>query len=217
VGYYDGTPFQTNTACTNITMLSPGANDSHWGCVGCYTHGGTPSFTDDEGAGGYEFNALGYPNNGWTLGALADIRIYSVALDSASITNLHNGVATGSGGSSPSNGDAPAVPQNLAATPLFRAIQLNWDGPVANADGYLITSVYTLNGSQIIATTNIAGSMNSWTNVGLLSGTNYCYEIDATNSFGDSGNSRFGCATPLLEYHGNMRGRITLRNGAKIR
>jgi hypothetical protein len=88
VGYYDGSPFVTNNVANAPfrTVTQP----NHWLAVGCYTHGGTPDFTDNESASpdnGFQ----SYPNNGWLQGGVADVRIYNRTLSAAQVQSIFLG------------------------------------------------------------------------------------------------------------------------------
>jgi hypothetical protein len=87
IAYYDGVPIQTN-ALANCAFLSP-SQPNHWLAIGCYTHDGTPQFDDVEGTS--SFGAPGYPNNGWLMGGVADIRLYRRALSPAEVQGVYVG------------------------------------------------------------------------------------------------------------------------------
>jgi hypothetical protein len=84
VGYYNGTPFVTNIlgvpylyANTNMSLVTP---NIPWVGIGCNTHDGSPTVDD----------ADGFPNNGFFVGDIADVRIYNRALSAAEITDVFN-------------------------------------------------------------------------------------------------------------------------------
>lgn len=81
IGYYNGTPYSTNTMdAPYLRIYSP----FHWLAIGCWHHEGTPQM--DYGLPGGDM----YPNNGWMGGSIDDVRIYNRALNAAEITVLYN-------------------------------------------------------------------------------------------------------------------------------
>lgn len=76
IGYYDGLPFQTNTL--NLPYLRVyGCGSQRWLCIGAMSHDGTPQWGDDA-----------YPNDGFMIGKLDDIRIYNRTLGPTAVQGL---------------------------------------------------------------------------------------------------------------------------------
>jgi 1,4-alpha-glucan branching enzyme len=83
---------------------------------------------------------------------------------------------------------SPPTPQNLGITGITtNQISIGW-GASGGATGYIVKR-----GGSPIATT----STNVYTDSGLSVGVQYCYSVDATNSFGVSADSTTVCATTI--------------------
>ena len=86
VAYYNGQPFQTNTlTLQGLPWLRIyGCSSQQWLCVGAMPHDGTPQWGDDA-----------YPNDGFMVGRMDDIRIYNRALAASEVALLYqaNGVS----------------------------------------------------------------------------------------------------------------------------
>jgi hypothetical protein len=89
--------------------------------------------------------------------------------------------------------EVPPAPTGLTATAESpSSIQLTWNA-TSGATGYVVYLV-TANGPQSLATIS-SGSTVTYTVTGLTENTKYCYEITATNQFGQSPSSSQACAT----------------------
>jgi Concanavalin A-like lectin/glucanases superfamily len=76
IGYYDGQPFYTNAL--NLPYLHVyGCGSQRWLCIGAMSHDGTPQWGDDA-----------YPNDGFMIGKLDDIRIYNRTLGPTAVKDL---------------------------------------------------------------------------------------------------------------------------------
>lgn len=100
-GYLNGALVTSNTMATAYLKMT---NDFNWVGIGCWTHDGTPSITDNE-SGSF------YPNNGWFHGHLGETRIYNRALPASEVLALFNdaGAAASSGGGGGGGGSSAAV------------------------------------------------------------------------------------------------------------
>jgi hypothetical protein len=74
IAYYDGQPYMTNT------IGLPWLRVNGWLCVGAMQHGGTPQWGDDL-----------YPNAGFFVGKMDDIRIYNRTLSATEVQDLYTG------------------------------------------------------------------------------------------------------------------------------
>ncbi len=112
-----------------------------------------------------------YPADPYLNGVVDDFRIYNGALSPGEITSMVTPLAapTGLGGT---RGDAQAL--------------LNWNASL-NANGYNLKRSLTSGGPYALIATNLPAL--TFTDSGLLNGTNYYYVATATNSTGESGNS----------------------------
>lgn len=79
--YYDGKPYMTNTIDLPWLKIYGTASWWHnWLCIGAFTKDGTAWWGDDM-----------YPNSGYFMGIMDDIRIYNRALDPAEVNGLYLG------------------------------------------------------------------------------------------------------------------------------
>ena len=99
IAYYNGSPVQTNML--SVPYLQCNTNmefgDIPWISIGCNTHDGTPVVDDLDGG------SVGYPNNGFFAGHMADVRIYNRALTPTEVLDVFNYT----GGSTPPTPPAP--------------------------------------------------------------------------------------------------------------
>jgi hypothetical protein len=80
----------------------------------------------------------------------------------------------------------PSMPSNVTAAPISATqISVSW-GASSGATGYIVKR----DGSAIVAT-----NATSYTDTGLVTGSNYCYTVVATNSIGNSADSTPACAS----------------------
>jgi hypothetical protein len=91
-----------------------------------------------------------------------------------------------------STNGAPSVPDDLAVTPGNSQVGLSWLIS-AGALSYNIKQATNSNGPF---TTIASTSSTTFTNTGLLNGTNYYYVISAVNASGESSNSLVASAVP---------------------
>ncbi len=159
----------------NATIVATNQINLSWGTSG----GATGYIIKRGGAQIATTNATNYADIGLTLGSNY---CYTVAA-----TNN-----VGNSGDSPSvcaNLSAPSAPTNLTATAstTLDQIALNWSG-ISGAAGYLVNRNGSFLGSSASA---------SYTDSGLVVGSNYCYTVDATNNLGISADSSSACATVL--------------------
>jgi hypothetical protein len=81
---------------------------------------------------------------------------------------------------------SPSAPGNVTAAPISPTqITVSWD-PSGGATGYVVKR----DGSPVGST-----SSASYTDTGLISGSNYCYTVAATNDVGTSADSSAACTT----------------------
>ena len=79
IAYYDGEPYMTNTIDQPWIRVYGTINDP-WLCVGAMGHDGTPEWGDDA-----------YPNAGFFVGQMDDLRIYNRTLAASEIQALYLG------------------------------------------------------------------------------------------------------------------------------
>lgn len=79
VAYYDGQPYMTNALLVPWIRIY-GFPSQQWLCVGALAHDGTPGWGDDL-----------YPNAGFFVGRLDDLRIYNRTLAAAEVQALYSG------------------------------------------------------------------------------------------------------------------------------
>jgi hypothetical protein len=79
ITYYDGRPYMTNTIDLPWIRVY-GTIDLPWLCVGAMGHDGTPQWGDDQ-----------YPNVGFFVGQMDDVRIYNRTLSAAEMYGLYYG------------------------------------------------------------------------------------------------------------------------------
>jgi hypothetical protein len=99
IAYHDGQPYQTNTIDLPWIRVY-GCSSQPWLCVGADAHDGTPQWGDDL-----------YPNSGFFVGKLDDIRIYNRTLSAAEVGNLYSGSVAVYQGRQP-----PAPPMGVRVT-----------------------------------------------------------------------------------------------------
>jgi hypothetical protein len=79
VAYYDGQPYMTGTLTVPWIRIY-GCASQRWLCVGALSHDGTPRWGDDL-----------YPNAGFFVGRLDDVRIYNRTLAAEEVQALYAG------------------------------------------------------------------------------------------------------------------------------
>jgi hypothetical protein len=79
IAYHDGQPCQTNTIDLPWVRVY-GCASQRWLCVGADAHDGTPQWGDDL-----------YPNSGFFVGKMDDIRIYNRTLAASEVRSLYTG------------------------------------------------------------------------------------------------------------------------------
>ncbi len=88
---------------------------------------------------------------------------------------------------------APGTPSGLIATAGNGQVGLTW-GAAAGATGYRIRRSTTAGGPYTIIANNVVGT--SFTDPGVVNGTQYFYRVSATNAEGEGGSSGEASATP---------------------
>ena len=123
IGYYDGQAFQTNTLGTDH-LSTPG-----WLAVGAMQHQGTPQWGDDF-----------YPNAGFFVGKLDDVRIYNRTLSAGDMGNLYAGANLSVQSQSTNSGTGPTIisePQNASmlsgTSTSFSVVATNYAACETNA------------------------------------------------------------------------------------
>ena len=91
------------------------------------------------------------------------------------------------------NGTVPAAPTNLAASPLDKAVQLNWS-TAAGAASYNVKRSLTTGGPYTTAASGVTGT--TYTDTGLTNGTTYYYVVSGSSSAGEGANSNQASAAP---------------------
>lgn len=89
VAYYDGSPYSTNNMAGLPWIRIYGGSTIRWLCIGAMPHGNDPPWTGT------------YPNAGYFLGAMDDVRIYNRTLSASEVSGLFSTGATSSSGGSP--------------------------------------------------------------------------------------------------------------------
>jgi hypothetical protein len=104
------------------------------------------------------------------------------------------GSGGGSDGGGSSGSSAPTTPTSLSATGNNGSVTLTWAPNPAN-EGVTGYNVYRV-GQPFVApwTTTSATTFTNFDQVS--NGTQYCYQLSATNSFGTSALTAPACATP---------------------
>jgi autotransporter-associated beta strand protein len=140
-----------------------------------------------------------YPENRFTLGAspwnsdpclvgtIDEFRIYSGALSSSAV------VALQTAGPGQVMEAVPGAPTGLAATAGDAAVALNWTAS-SGAIGYNVKRS-TINGGPYTTITNL--TTTSFTDTGLLNGTNYYYVVSATGYVSEGMSSTQVSARPV--------------------
>ncbi|GLU51483.1 fibronectin type III domain-containing protein [Dyadobacter frigoris] len=91
---------------------------------------------------------------------------------------------------------APAVPQNLSATPISNIrINLNWIDNSGNETGFEIER--SADGNSFSKIADLGANVTSYENTGLSTLTKYWYRVRAKNTIGNSGYSNVAEATTL--------------------
>jgi fibronectin type 3 domain-containing protein len=99
---------------------------------------------------------------------------------------------SGCGSSTP-----PTTPTGLTATAGDAQVSLTWTAS-ADATGYdVLRSTNGIDGTYTALTSGVAST--SYTDSDVTNGTQYCYEVDASNANGTSDPSSPQCATPTLQ------------------
>ena len=88
---------------------------------------------------------------------------------------------------------APGTPSGLIATAGNGQVGLTW-GAAAGATGYRIRRSTTAGGPYTIIANNVVGT--SFTDPGVVNGTQYFYRLSATNAEGEGGSSGEASTTP---------------------
>ncbi len=196
IGYYDGTPFQTNNLPSSVLTL----DDAAWLCIGAIQH--------NEAPGGPTF-----PNAAFLLGSLTDIRMYSNALSASDILNIYYVNANPRPPAPP-----PFVPIGLPPQMLMQLNFAGWNGltnvldttpnhsdgiavfgtngPTLAVGPYVTNSAAHFANNQWLAVTNTLtfevltnGTVSEWINYDNLVGSGDYYSLDGwygfpeTNSF----------------------------------
>ncbi len=112
-----------------------------------------------------------FSNNPYLNGLVDDFRIYDGALSPGEIASLVTPLSAPTGFTG-TGGDGQAI--------------LNWTASL-NADGYNLKCSLTNGGPYNLVASSVPTI--TFTNIGLLNGTNYFYVVSATNSVGESSNS----------------------------
>jgi fibronectin type 3 domain-containing protein len=140
-----------------------------------------------------------YPENRFTLGAspwnsdsclvgtIDEFRIYSGALSSNAVAALQTA------GPGQVMETAPGAPTGLTAVASNAAVALNWTAS-SGAIGYNVKRS-TINGGPYTTITNVMTT--SFTDTGLLNGTNYYYVVSATGYVSESMSSTQVSARPV--------------------
>lgn len=159
VGYTNGVAFVTNTIADAPfrTVTQPNG----WMAVGCYTHGGTPDFTDNESAtpnNGFS----SYPNNGWLQGAMADVRVYNRMLSASEVQAVYS--------SAPIEGANPTNPPSIGLTSPANGSAFTAPATISlaadvTANSHTIDQVQFFNGVTLLGGDTNAPYSFSWTNV----------------------------------------------------
>jgi hypothetical protein len=82
IAYYDGIPYQTNTVGVPWLRIY-GSPSLRWMCVGAMAHDGTPFWGEDK-----------YPNAGFFVGSMDDLRIYDRTLSAKEVEALYFAAGT---------------------------------------------------------------------------------------------------------------------------
>ena len=130
--------------------------------------------TPDNTAAELTFGVYSAFKNFYYAGKLDDIRVYDVALSGQDIAALAS-----------TSTNLPAAASDLSATAAsFSTINLTWTDNSTNEDGFRIERK-TGTGSYEVAGT-VGANATSYTDVGLVPGTQYTYRIQAFNASGNS-------------------------------
>ena len=79
IAYYDGAPYMSGAVGLPWIRIY-GCSSIRWLCIGAMSHDGTPQWSDDP-----------YPNSGFFVGKMDDIRIYNRTLSAAEVQGLYQG------------------------------------------------------------------------------------------------------------------------------
>ena len=83
VAYYDGQPYQTNAIIFPFLKVY-GTAGQPWLCLGAMSHDGTPQWGDDA-----------YPNSGYFVGKMDDVRIYNRTLSATEVSIIYTNGSIG--------------------------------------------------------------------------------------------------------------------------
>jgi hypothetical protein len=97
IAYHDGQPCQTNTIGLPWIRVY-GCASQPWLCIGADAHDGTPQWGDDM-----------YPNSGFFVGKMDDMRIYNRTLAASEVRSLYAGFG---------------VPKRVGSPPGFRIVRV---------------------------------------------------------------------------------------------
>jgi hypothetical protein len=131
IAYYNGQPYLTNMI--NLPWIRIyGTASIHWLCIGAMSHDGTPQWGDDN-----------YPNSGFFIGRLDEVRIYSRKLSATEVQALYVG---------------STFARNLAIQPIgSQSVQVDWA---------------SLSNVRYQVETESVLDLNAWTPLGaMISGT----------------------------------------------
>ena len=190
-GTYNGTVDDRGanggTESTNWTYVVCTYDGASWNL---YVNAARPA-TGADTVGAYVFN------DPWAIGSgtadglsrcfqgnICQVALYTNALTSTQIANHY---------SRGRNGQTPAVPINLTATPHDGRISLSWN-PSVGATSYSIKRAAVSGGSY---TTIATAPGSGYVDASLVNGMTYYYVISASNLAGTSSNSAEVNATPL--------------------
>lgn len=145
IGYFNGTPFQTNTLAAGAPSIRIyGTANQRWLCIGAMSHDGTPAWGDDA-----------YPNDGFMEGKMDDVRIYNRALSSGEVKNLYVVGAAAQAQpvpGSPNTTPAPFVTISASPTTLTagQSTTLTWSSANATTVTLAGSGQVALNGSLVV-------------------------------------------------------------------
>src|SRR5438132_6554201 len=134
-------------------------------------------------------NVTSYKDTGLTAGNKC---YYEVAARNGAGTSAFSNMANATTTAAPV---PPAAPSNLTATVVSTSeIDLSWtDNAPTNETGFLISR--STNGTTFSQIGSVGAGVTSYKSTGLSSGTQYFYEVRATNAAGNSAFSNIANAT----------------------
>jgi hypothetical protein len=153
IAYYDGSPYLTNTVGVPWLRIY-GTASIRWLCIGAMAHDGTPEWGDDN-----------YPNAGFFVGRMDDLRIYNRTLRPEEVQAIYLGA------------DSKAKSQaTVTYLPGAQSVKLTWVGqsntyyqPESRLD--LFTGAWTSLGAPILS----GGGTNSVTDA--VAGSKRFYRV----------------------------------------